>query len=156
MFYKIYALDETELFEKYIYLGEGAGRRVFAINEDLVIKVAKGKFGILQNKIENYVYTTASKRHKRYLCPVMWYKPWMVVMKKALPLSSDKEYFDSLKEFCQDKIFYRDILALTRIHHLSPKDIRAKSSWGLIEDDNKVLIDYGCPSRLGYWRYRFA
>ena len=145
-------MSEKEILKNFVYLGEGAGRRVFAISKEFVIKIAKGKFGIMQNKIEGFVYRNASSKYNKYLCPVVWYKPSMLVMRRAVPLVEDTEYFTSLKDFCRNEIFYRDIQVLTRKYLLSSKDIRAKSSWGTL-DGKYVLIDYGCPSKKGYWHY---
>ena len=126
---------------------------VFAINNDLVIKIPKDKFGFYQNKIENYVYQHAENRFKRYLCPIIWFQPEMLVAKRAMPLNDDKEYLSSLVAFCGSVTFYQDILDLSKTFYLSKDDIRATSSWGII-DGEKVLIDYGCPNRQGYSFYK--
>ena len=126
---------------------------VFAINDDLVIKVPKNKFGFYQNKIENYIYEHVEDRFKKYLCPVTWFQPELLVAKRAMPLGYDKEYFSSLRVFCENIVFYQDILDLSKIYYLSKDDIRATSSWGILNGD-KVLVDYGCPNNQGNRFYR--
>ena len=39
----------------YRYIGEGSSRQVFDINNGYVVKIAKNKAGILQNKVESYI-----------------------------------------------------------------------------------------------------
>lgn len=148
-FNKLLFLSKEELSERFIYLGEGAGRRVFAINNDLVIKVAKGEFGIYQNSVENYIYKHANKKMRRYLCPIIWYNPRLVVMRRALPISKTKKHVGDLKEFCCEGIFYHDILSLAEEFLLSIGDIKRTNSWGIL-NSQKVLIDYGLPSKKGF------
>lgn len=99
------------------------------------------------------MFRHASNRYKKYLCPIVWYKPGMIVAKQASPLNEEKEFFTSFKKFCEKDTFYYDVLSLARKYYLSKTDIRATSSWGTLNGE-KVLIDYGCPSRSGYWFYK--
>lgn len=149
---KLGSLSKKELTKYFEYLGEGAARTVFALNQHLVIKVPKNKFGIFQNNIENYIYNHAGERFQKYLCPVIRYLPGLIVAERAIPIDDRNEYFHSLKIFCGNITFYQDILDLSRIFYLSKDDIRATSSWGILKG-RKVLIDYGCPSNRGYTFY---
>lgn len=150
---EISSLSKKKLLKSFLYLGEGAARMVFALNNDLVIKVPKNKFGIFQNGIENYIYNHAEERFKKYLCPIIRYQPELLVAVKAMPIDDDKEYLNSLRIFCGNIAFYQDILAISKTFYLSKDDIRATSSWGILNRE-KVLIDYGCPSTQGYTFYK--
>ena len=152
-FMEISSLSKKKLFKSFHYLGEGAARMVFALNNDLVIKVPKNEFGIFQNCIESYIYSHAEDQFKRYLCPIVWYQPELLVAVRAIPIDDEKEYFNSLRIFCGNITFYQDILAISKTFYLSKDDIRATSSWGKLNGE-KVLIDYGCPSTQGYIFYK--
>lgn len=150
---KIGAFSKKKLFKSFVYLGEGGARIVFALNNDLVIKVPKNKFGIFQNSIESYVFHHAEERLKKYLCPVTWYQPELLVAVRAIPIDDNEEYLKCLRTFCGNITFYEDILTLSKTYFLAKDDIRATSSWG-IHDGKKVLIDYGCPSKRGHEFYK--
>ena len=69
LFKNICNMSDKEIAKKYKFLGEGICRKVYSINEDYVVKVAKVDDGEYQNRVENYVYTHASKNLIKYLCP---------------------------------------------------------------------------------------
>ena len=71
VFEKIYSLSDRQIAKKYKYLGEGISRKVYAIDENYVVKVSKNSDGIYQNRIEHYVYTHVDKNLKKYLCPIV-------------------------------------------------------------------------------------
>lgn len=76
-----------------------------------------------------------------------------MIAKRAIPINDDTEYLNSLMIFCGSVTFYQDILDLCQKYYLSKVDIRATSSWGIL-DGNKVLVDYGCPNKQGYRFYK--
>jgi hypothetical protein len=152
-FMKISTLSKKKLLKSFLYLGEGGARIVFALNNDLVIKVPKNKFGIFQNGIENYIFNHAEERFKKYLCPVKWYRSELLVAVRAIPIDDDKEYLNCLRTFCGNIPFYEDILTISKTYFLAKDDIRATSSWGILNGE-KVLIDYGCPSKQGHEFYK--
>lgn len=152
-FMEISSLTKKKLLKSFLYLGEGAARMVFALNNDLVIKVPKNKFGIFQNGIESYIFNHAEERFKKYLCPLIRYQPELLVAVRAIPIDDDKEYLNCLRIFCGNIAFYEDILTISKTFYLSKDDIRATSSWGILNGE-KVLIDYGCPSKQGNEFYK--
>ena len=152
-FTEISSLSKKKLLKSFLYLGEGAARIVFALNNDLVIKVPKNKFGIFQNSIESYIFNHAEEHFKKYLCPEKWYQPELLVAVRAIPIDDDKEYLNCLRTFCGTIAFYEDILTLSKTYYLAKDDIRATSSWGILNGE-KVLIDYGCPSKQGHEFYK--
>lgn len=129
------------------YLGHGGSRIVFALNKELVIKVPKDDFGIRQNETEFFIYLYSNPRFRKYLCPpVKYLSSRILIMRRAEPLDLEDEYFNSLMTFCDNKEFYQDVLDLSRFFMLLRNDVRATSSWGIL-DGRKVLIDYGCARK---------
>jgi hypothetical protein len=153
-FNRIYSMNLSEIKKRFTFLGEGISRSVYAINNDYVIKIAKGREGLYQNRVEKYVFTHASKTLKAYLCPILWYKPGMIVMPRAIPLSqiTNSEFVD-LKSIRSEPNAYKDLLYLSKKFYLFFEDIESTSSWGLI-NNIPVLIDYGCTSEEGDWFYQ--
>ena len=147
------SLSRKKLMKRFEYLGEGAARMVFALDDDQVIKVSKNKFGLLQNYVEYYVYHRAGERFQKYLCPIIKWLPEIILAERAIPIDADQEYLNCLWVFCKSKLFYQDILELSKAFSLSKNDLRATSSWGILHGE-KVLIDYGCPNDRGYKFYR--
>lgn len=154
IFNTIYSMNSRELKRRFTFLGEGISRAVYALNDEYVIKIAKGREGLYQNRVERYVYNHANNTLKSYLCPILWYKPRMIVMPRAIPLSqiTSNEFVD-LKTIRSEPDAYNDLLYLTRKFYLFFEDIEATSSWGLI-NGVPVLIDYGCTSEEGDWFYQ--
>jgi hypothetical protein len=149
LFYRIYNMNFSEISNRFEFLGEGISRAVFAINNDYVVKVAKGREGLYQSKVEKYVFTHCGKDLRKYLCPILWFKPDMLFMPRAIPLSklTTQKYLD-LNKLTSNKNAYSDIMYITNRFHLFQEDIISVSSWGIV-DNAAVLIDYGCTSEEG-------
>jgi len=146
---KICTLDEKEISERYKYLGEGISRKVFAIDENYVIKIAKNRDGYYQNRIEQFVYTHVNERQRKYLCPLILFTPKSIIMKRAEPLSEFiKDETIDIKTIRQEKGACRDLNYLAKKYFLYYSDIIDTSSWGKLKEKN-VLIDYGCTSEVG-------
>lgn len=142
-------LTNKEIAKKYEFIGEGMCRKVYSINEDYVVKVAKIDGGRYQNLIENHVYTHANKDLLKYLCPILWFEPDRIIMKRAVPLSNlIKDQYIDLKTIRKEKESYSDLSKLTKKFILDAEDIISTSSWGILDNEN-VLIDYGCTTYLG-------
>lgn len=149
MFKNICNLINSEIAKRYTFIGEGLCREVYSINKDYVVKVAKIDDGSYQNKVENHVYTHASKNLIKYLCPIVWFEPDRIIMRRAIPLSSlNKDKYIDLKSIRPENESYADLNKLTNIFLLLPEDIISTSSWGIYKNEN-VLIDYGCTTYLG-------
>jgi hypothetical protein len=146
---KIYRMSYYDICDRFEFLGEGIGRAVFSINNKYVIKVAKGSEGYYQNRVEYYVYTNCSGRLKKYLCPIIWFRPRMILMPKAIQLSNLVQgKFISLSEIFSDQKAESEILYMAKRFFLFEEDIVSTSSWGII-NNRAVLIDYGCTSEEG-------
>lgn len=155
LFKKICTLSNKEIAKKYVFLGEGLSREVYSINEDYVIKVAKIDDGSYQNRVENHVYTHAPKYLLKYLCPIVWFEPNRIIMRRAIPLSSlIKDKYIDLKTIRPEKESYANLNKLTSDFILLAEDIISTSSWGIYNKEN-VLIDYGCTTYLGDVFYNF-
>jgi hypothetical protein len=149
IFKNICKMRNKEIAKRYSFLGEGICREVYAIDEDYVVKVAKKDDGCYQNRVENYVYTHASKDLLKYLCPIVWFQPDRIIMRRAIPLSTliTDKYIDP-KTIRPEKEAYDDLNKFTQKFILYPEDIISTSSWGVYNNEN-VLIDYGCTTYLG-------
>ena len=148
-FEKIRKMNIDEINAKFLFLGEGISRVVFAIDDNYVIKVSKGREGLYQNRVENYVYTHAKAEFRKYLCPIIWTKPDVIVMPRAIQLSSltSEKYID-IKTIRPEISAKRDLLHLAKRFYLYYNDIKSVSSWGIV-NNIAMLIDYGCTNEEG-------
>lgn len=127
---------------KYRYIGSGSSREVFDLSNGYVIKVAKNKAGIEQNKAE---YKISSEDNYNIFAKVIYaisnYK--YIIMKKAKKVKSINyvwRYFD-----VYDKYQFSNLHIIQTIKHkynLLVSDLARVSSWGII-DDRLQIIDYG-------------
>lgn len=148
-FSRIYELSDRQISHRYKYIGEGIARRVYELNDDYVIKLAKGREGFYQSKVEYYVFTHVNTNTLKYLCPIVWFTPRMVIMRRAIPLTKiTKSRHVDLYTIRPEEHAARDLKTLALDFFLYYKDIINITSWGKL-DDNNVLIDYGCTSRVG-------
>lgn len=148
-------LPIKEYKKKFTFLGEGIARKVFALNKNLVVKVAKGEDGLHQNFVESYIFKNAPYNLKRYLCPVLLYNKRILIMPRAevFPDIRRKTFVD-LKKLREESSIEEDIYTLGEKYFLFKEDLYVHSSWGII-NDNYYLIDYGCTSCEGDLYYDF-
>lgn len=143
------SLSIKDFNKKYKFLGEGISRKVYALNDTLVIKVAKGEDGYLQNFVEHYVYTKADDEFKKYLCPVVFYSKNILIMFKANPyINLFRKPLVDFSYLRDEKNVEDDIIYLGKKFKLFIEDLYSPSSWGYINDEY-YLIDYGCTSDEG-------
>ncbi|HII4492174.1 hypothetical protein WHY64_14110 [Clostridium perfringens] len=142
-------LPMKEYKKKFTFLGEGIARKVFALNKNLVVKVAKDEDGLHQNFVESYIFKNAPYNLKRYLCPVLLYNKRILIMPRAevFPNIRRKTFVD-LKKLREESSIEEDIYTLGEKYFLFKEDLYVHSSWGII-NDNYYLIDYGCTSEEG-------
>jgi hypothetical protein len=151
LFEDIFLMTKTDIERKFQYLGEGAGRIVYALNNQYVIKLSKSKGGDLQCETENYIYQQTPYKIKKYLCPVVWYRDDLLIMKRATPLVKSRE--DRHKNIFRyfniniEDPFYKNINILIDKFDLLYGDVKSLSSWGLL-DGSLRLIDYGCTNEI--------
>jgi len=149
LFYDLTLLSNRQIEKKFLFFGEGIARKVFAVNDDYVIKIAKGIDGLFQNQVEYYVYKNVNNALLSYLCPIVAFDTRILLMKRAVPISkynhSKKINLNSIRE---EKNSADDLNYLTDRYYLYHNDIVSSSSWGKLNNKN-VLIDYGCTSLAG-------
>lgn len=153
-FKAIYSMSNDEKSCRFQYLGQGISRVVYAINDKYVIKVAKNLDGIYQSRVEKYVYKHTDSYLKDYLCPILWYKPKMIVMPRAENLSYKLSSYDYMNtpiyniiSFRNSEKLFKDLHHFAKHYNLYYDDILSPSSWGFL-DGKPVLIDYGCTDSL--------
>lgn len=151
LFEEIFLMSKKEIDNKFKYLGEGGGRIVYDINNDYVLKLSKFRGGYKQCETENYIYHNVQQHLKKYLCPVVWYKEDMIIMRKAIPLAKErkekhKNVFRRLG-ISEEDTLYINIEELVKTFNLLYGDIKSLSSWGIL-DNQIILIDYGCTNKI--------
>lgn len=155
LFASLCGFKSTDFDSNFTLLGEGISRKVYGLDKNYVIKVAKGNEGIFQNKVEHYVYTHVDFNLKKYLSPIACFKPNLIIMERAEPLSNTlKDKYINVFDFYKDGDFFHDLCNLADKYYLFYEDLISVSSWGII-DDKSVLIDYGCTSPFGDMFYDF-
>jgi hypothetical protein len=146
-------MKEEDFYRNYEFLGEGISRKVFALNNEYVAKLAKDKEGIYQNHIEHFVYVNADYKTLKYLCPIVCFSPKLLIMKRANPITGNtKGDYVNLLKLRNERSVFRDINNLADKFHLFYEDLISVSSWGKLEGEN-VLIDYGCTTPYGDMYY---
>lgn len=144
MFENIYYMRPEEIRLNFKFLGAGISRAVYAIDDYFVVKRATCMDGFDQCGLEKKIYENSGAKYKKYLCPVIWYRPGMLVMPRAVPFTdlSPNTLFNinSLGRGAG-----ADLKRLSRKYNLLFEDILSSSSWGLLAG-RPVLIDYGCTN----------
>lgn len=139
-------------FKKHFkFLGEGIARRVYALNDNLVVKVAKNNpDGYHQNFVEEYIYYNSPGYIKRYLCPIYYCTDRIIIMRRALPYNKylNKNSYINLREIRDEPSVVKDIEDLVSDYYLFRSDIFSSRSWGIV-NDSFYLIDFGCTSNFG-------
>lgn len=139
-----------KLKKKYEFLGEGIARKVFALDNKYVIKVAKNEDGYHQNFVERYIYANCEPEIKRYLCPIFYSNDRIIIMAKAIPYNKiiGKHDFVDPRNFRIEQTVVDDLKKLISEYHLFTEDIFTARSWGVI-NGTFYLIDFGCTSDFG-------
>lgn len=146
-------MSKKQIKKTYEFLGEGIARKVYALNQDMVLKVSKGEDGYYQNAVENYIFTKASPLTKSILSPILYYSPEHLIMKRAIPLTQfRKDPHVDISEFKGLEWINKSLNELINTFHLYKNDLYHTDSWGVA--GNKILlIDYGCTSKFGDFYY---
>lgn len=151
LFEEIYASDKHIISRSYEFLGEGASRAVYGIDENFVVKIAKNKTGFYQCDTENHIYSSIQEQNRKYFCPVIWYKKGMIFMRRAIPLTAilnrKRGCIFDYTNIKRDSAFFKNIKKIAKHYDLLYPDVKSITSWGTL-DDRPVLIDYGCTNEL--------
>lgn len=126
----------------YRYIGSGSGRKVFDLGNGYVVKVAKNKAGIAQNKSE---YKISRSDHSNLFAKVIQASNdfSLLIMQKADKINDISyvwEYFNVTSKW---ELFHsKELQKIKNRYNLLLGDFRRKSSWGII-NGRPVIIDYG-------------
>lgn len=138
----------------YRSLGTGSGRQIYDLGNGYVVKVARNRKGIAQNRAEFQIYKSWGNE---LFAPVVAASPSlnMIIMERAnrlSNLSSVWRYFGVRNNY--------ELKHIPQIHSAIEKnnlvfsDLRRPSSWGTIKG-RPVIIDFGL-TRLVHKQYYFG
>ena len=126
----------------YRCIGSGSGRRVFDIDSEYVVKVAKNKKGKAQNLVEKNIWEATQSNLLAEVSRISDdYK--LLFMAKAEEIESMtyvREYFHVKNN--RELFQLEDLKEIVRNYHLMLEDLCKKTSWGII-NSRPVIIDYG-------------
>jgi hypothetical protein len=146
-FDKIYRMGLREINSRFPVLARGSCRRVYDIGGSCVAKAATNREGFDQCRTEEFVYRNERSSLRRYLCPVLWYRPGMLIMAKAIPvIPLDRVSGDPYMDFegmGMGPWIYGDLRHLSNKYGLLYEDLLSVTAWGYM-GGNLMLIDYGC------------
>lgn len=127
---------------RYFYIGSGSSRRVYDLENGCVVKIAKNKAGIEQNRAEYYIWSEDFSGIFAEVIDVSNdYR--MLIMRKAKKIKDMRivwNYFNA-----EDKQEFYNSMHMQRLknkYNLLLGDFEKTSSWGII-DGRPVIIDYG-------------
>ena len=126
----------------YRYIGSGSGREVYDLENGYVIKVARNKAGIAQNKAE---YKISSNDKSNLFAKVVQASNDfnLLVMQKADKINNILYVWNYFNATSKRELFNAKELQNIKINYnLLLGDLARKSSWGII-DGRPVIIDYG-------------
>lgn len=126
----------------YRYIGSGSGRQVYDLDNGYVVKAAKNRKGIAQNKVE---YEIASIDQSNLFAKVPYASDdySLLIMEKADKIQSFSDIFRYY-----NVRNYRELFQLEQIkgnlsrHNLISKDLTRSSNWGIV-NNRPVIVDYG-------------
>jgi len=139
-------------------LGKGSSRYVYEINDKYVLKLAKNNKGIEQNKTEINIFKNS--KVKDILAKIIEYDEngIFIVQERAESIINDNDFeritnlqFDGFLYYLRhdkkwdgdNKQFYNKFNSLINKFDLDRYDISQKDSYGIINGERIVLVDYG-------------
>ncbi len=128
---------------KYHLIGSGSGRHVYDMDNDYVIKVAKNRKGIIQNKAEEEI--ASKNKDTLYLAKIKAVSEdyLYLIMEKAERINSFTEVWDYYKVKNNRELFQiEDFRNIINECGLLTVDLQRKTSWGIIKG-RPVIIDFG-------------
>lgn len=126
----------------YRYIGSGSGRRVFDLGNGYVVKVARNRRGIAQNRVE-YDISISDDSNLFAKVPSVSNDYRLLIMEKAIRIRRFSDIFKyyNVRNFRQ--LFQLEqIKVILAKHNLVPADLVRASNWGIV-DNRPVIIDYG-------------
>lgn len=138
----------------YRYIGSGSSRNVFDLGNGYVMKVAKNRAGIAQNKSE---YRISSIDSSNLFAEVIRFskKFDILIMRKAYKIKDFCDILDYFKVESDEELFsLREIQNIQCKYNLLSSDLSRASSWGII-NGRPTIIDYGFTREVRDRYYRF-
>lgn len=138
----------------YKYIGSGSSRKVFDLGNGYVVKVAKNKAGIAQNKMEYKISLTDSSNlfAKVIQASENFY---ILIMEKADKIDNFSYVCDYFKvDNILQLLTLKEFQNLHYKYNLLLNDLRRTSSWGII-NGKPVIIDYGFTKEIRERYYLF-
>ncbi len=133
--------------KSYPLIGVGSGRAVYDLNNGYVVKAAKNRKGIEQNKAE---YQISEMNHQNIFAKVAAHSEdyRFLVMEKAQRISSFAEIWKYYNVKNNRQLFSSDEFRTILVKNdLLTADLYRLSSWGII-NGRPVMIDYGFTKRV--------
>ncbi len=126
----------------YKCIGAGSGRTVFDLENGFVIKVARNRRGIAQNKAEYHISTTADSCLLAKIKHVSEDFRFLIMVKaeKIKNISYVWNYFNVKNN--RQLFQLEELKDIAAKHHLSLGDFGRSINWGKI-NEKPVIIDYG-------------
>jgi hypothetical protein len=138
-----FAYIKTNIEKKtYRLIGSGSGRQVYDLDNGYVVKTAKNRKGLAQNKAE---YQIAKTNHSHIFAKIVAISEDSIflIMKKAEIVKNISEVWNYYHVKSNRELFrINEFQDLTKKYNLLYPDLRRPSSWGLIKG-KPVIIDYG-------------
>ena len=136
----------------YRYIGSGSGRQVFDLGNGYVIKVAKNRAGIAQNKVE---YKISYIDYSDLFAKVVEVSNdfTLLIMQKAYKIYSISyvwKYFNVTSK--RELHNLKKLQNIKRRYDLLLDDFDRASSWGII-NGRPVIIDYGFTREVSEMYY---
>lgn len=140
--------------KKYQLIGMGSGRYVYDLGNGYVVKMARNKRGLLQNKAE---YQIASANHSRILARIQAVSDdfHYLIMEKADKIREISEVLQYYEVHNFRELFrLEDFKEFTKKNELVLVDLRRLNSWGMVKG-KPVIIDFGFTREVSKYYHRF-
>jgi hypothetical protein len=127
---------------KYPVLGFGTGRTVYDADNGYVVKVARNKKGIVQNKAEQQISSQDEDDIFAKILAVSEDSKYLI-MEKAEKVNSISEVWKYYNVHSNRELFrLEQFRGLTTKYGLLYADLYRKDSWGLVKE-KPLIIDFG-------------
>ncbi|MHB1314186.1 MAG: hypothetical protein ACYCX2_01725 [Christensenellales bacterium] len=137
----------------FAYIGTGSARTVYDLNNGTVVKAAKNKRGVAQNRAE---YRISKADESNLLAKTLHISldHRYLIMEKAGPVDGFHEVLDYFRVQSSRQLFSLDrFRSLRRNHALLLNDFRRPANWGVI-GGRYVIVDYGFTDDVRRRYYR--
>lgn len=132
----------------YRYIGSGSGRLVFDLGNGYVIKVAKNKAGVAQNRAE---YKISCNDYSDLFAKVVKVSRNfnLLIMEKADKINNIRYIYNYYNVRSKRELFnVNELQNIKNNYNLILGDFDRESSWGII-NGRPVIIDYGFTRQVG-------